>query len=113
MTTAPRDTFLLGDIMEINMQEITVEIAKIGAQMNETNRRLESIERNQERAMEAVNSAVIKSTEHEGRLDDHDRRLVGIEGALGWVVKIVLGVVCMAVLGLIIVKGVHVPTLSV
>lgn len=84
------------------MQELKVEVAKIGAQMNETNRRLENIERNQDRTLEVITANSVKISEHETTLEDHDRRIGSLEGAVGWVVKGVLGVVIMAVLGLVI-----------
>jgi molecular chaperone GrpE (heat shock protein) len=94
-----------------NMQELKVEIAKIGAQMNETNRRLENIERNQERAIETVNAANIKVSELVNTVDDHDRRIGSIESNLTWTVKIICGVVLLGVLGLVIKTqgGIHFP----
>jgi chromosome segregation ATPase len=97
--------------MEDNMQGLKVEVAKIGAQMNETNRRLENIERNQERTIESVNAANVKVTELGGKIEDHDRRIGSIESNLTWTVKIICGVVLLGVLGLVIKTqgGIHFP----
>lgn len=93
------------------MQEVKIEVAKIGAQMNETNRRLENIERNQERAIESMNAANVKVGELVGTVEDHDRRIGIIEGTLAWTVKVVCGVVLLGVLGLVIKTqgGIHFP----
>lgn len=93
------------------MQELKVEVAKIGAQMNETNRRLENIERNQDRAIQVMTANGIKISEHDTKLEDHDRRIGGLEGVLGWTAKIVIGVVLLSVLGLVVKSsgGVHFP----
>jgi chromosome segregation ATPase len=97
--------------MEDNMQDLRIEVAKIGAQMNETNRRLENIERNQERAIETMNAANLKVTELVGTVEDHDRRIGSIESTLTWTVKVVCGVVILGVLGLVIKTqgGIHFP----
>jgi chromosome segregation ATPase len=95
------------------MQEIKIEVAKIGAQMNETNRRLENIERNQERTIETVNAANLKVTELGGKIEDHDRRIGSIEGSLTWAVRIICGVVILAVVGLVVIKGAHLPSFAI
>ena len=92
-----------------DMQELKIEIAKIGTQMNESNRRLEAIERNIDRVVEGMAASNLKVTEISADVEDHERRISSIEEYVSWGVKIVLGVVFMAILGLVVIKGYHPP----
>lgn len=86
--------------MSDDLQDVRISVAKIEAQSAEANRRLDKIER----VLESITATATAIATMSSKIDNHERRLKGIEDALMWVGRIVIGAVVLAILGLVIVK---------
>ena len=85
---------------EETILEMKIGVAKIQAELGETNRRLDRIEK----TLDGQNLFLSTFTALQAKVDNNEKRITGLEKSREYALKLVVGAVITAIMGVIVLK---------